>query len=124
LAFTRNLWVTSFDEFLKSPYFERKDIIGLVKLLRALIIDLILEQQQNTSKTAMLDDFVLYSAGVLLRLLHELFAVKDYVDPKEWDITEVKWKDVLKSQTFTPEIKKIISYMPECIPFEVRATLF
>jgi len=50
--------------------------------------------------------------------------VKDYVDPKEWDITEIKWKDVLASQSFTPEIKKIISYMPECIPFEVRATLF
>ena len=122
LAFTRNLWVTSFDEFIKSPYFERKDIIGLVKLLRALIIDLILEQKN--SKNSSLDDFVLYAAGVLLRLLHELFAVKDCVDPKEWDITEIKWKDVLASQSFTPEIKKIISYMPECIPFEVRATLF
>jgi hypothetical protein len=42
LAFTRNLWVTSFDEFLKSAYFERKDVVGLVQLLRALIIDLIL----------------------------------------------------------------------------------
>ena len=115
--------MTSFDEFLKTPYFERKDIIGLVKLLRALIIDLILEQKNN-SKSAMLDDFVLYASSVLLRLLHELFAVKDYVDPKEWDITEIKWKDVLNSQTFTPEIKQIINYMPECIPFEVRATLF
>jgi hypothetical protein len=66
----------------------------------------------------------LYSSGVLLRLLHELFAVKEYVDPKEWDINEVKWKDVLASQSFTPEIKKIINYMPQCIPFEVRATLF
>jgi len=46
LAFTRNLWITSFDEFIKSPYFERKDIIGLVKLLRALIIDLILSSQK------------------------------------------------------------------------------
>jgi len=50
--------------------------------------------------------------------------VKEYVDPKEWDINEVKWKDVLASQSFTPEIKKIINYMPQCIPFEVRATLF
>ena len=67
---------------------------------------------------------MLYASGVLLRLLHELFAVKDYVDPKEWDITEIKWKDILASQSFTTEKKKIISYMPECIPFEVRATLF
>lgn len=42
LAFTRNLWVTSFDEFLKSPYFERKDILGMVDVLRGLIIELIL----------------------------------------------------------------------------------
>jgi hypothetical protein len=56
--------------------------------------------------------------------LHELFAVKDFVDPKAWDITEIKWKDVLSASTFPPEIRKIIGYMPECIPFEVRATLF
>ena len=100
LAFTRNLWVTSFDEFIKNPYFERKDIIGMVKLLRALIIDLIIGEgstkRVSTQKTvALLDDFVLYSSSVLLRLLHELFAVKDYIDPKAWDITEIKWKDVL-----------------------------
>jgi len=47
LAFTRNLWVTSFDEFIKNPLFERKDIIGLVDLLRALIIDLILGENQS-----------------------------------------------------------------------------
>ena len=42
-----------------------------------------------------MDDFVIYSAGVLLRLLHELFAVKDYVDPKEWDIKEIKWTEII-----------------------------
>jgi len=76
------------------------------------------------SKTPLLDDFVLYSASVLLRLLHELFAVKDYVDPHAWDIKEINWREVLNSQTFPPEVKKIISHMPECIPFEVRAALF
>jgi hypothetical protein len=94
LAFTRNLWVTSFEEFLKNQYFERKDVIGMVQLLKALIIDLILESKQQQN---LLDDFVLYSAGVLLRLLHELFAIKDYIDPKAWDITEIKWKDILES---------------------------
>jgi hypothetical protein len=109
LAFTRNLWVTSFDEFLKNPLFERKDIMGLVDLLRALIIDLILGGEQGQPhKTGLLDDFVLYSSSVLLRLLHELFAVKDYVDPRAWDIKEVNWKQVLQSESFPPEIKKII----------------
>jgi hypothetical protein len=71
-----------------------------------------------------LDEFVLYSSSVLLRLLHENFAVKDYIDPKAWDIPEVNWKQILLSQQFPPEIKKIIAHLPECIPFDVRAALF
>ena len=67
---------------------------------------------------------MLYSSSVLLRLLHELFAIKDYVDPRAWDINEIKWKDILKQQVFPPEVKKIITYMPECIPFDVRAMFF
>ena len=72
----------------------------------------------------MLDEFVLYSSSVLLRLLHEQFAIKDYIDPSAWDIKEVNWPEILKTQTFPPEIKRIIQLMPECIPFDVRATLF
>jgi hypothetical protein len=80
--------------------------------------------KQKQASGGLLDDFVLYSSSVLLRLLHELFAVKDFVDPRAWDITEVNWADILKQATFPPEIKRIITQMPECIPFEVRATLF
>ena len=39
----------------------------------------------------LLDDFVLYSSSVLLKLLHEMFAVKDFVDPHAWDLNELKW---------------------------------
>ncbi len=65
----------------------------MVQLLRPLIIDLIMEGKQVT----MLDDFVLYSASVLLRLLHEQFAIADYIDPRAWDIKEIDWKAVLDS---------------------------
>ena len=94
LAFTRNLWVTSFEDFIKNPYFERKDIVGLTNLLKELIIDLIMVSKK---KLNVLDEFVLYSSSVLLRLLHEMFAIKDYIDPKSWDITQVKWKDYTES---------------------------
>lgn len=67
---------------------------------------------------------MLYSASVLLRLLHEHFARKDYVDPKVWDITEVNWQEVLQLPAFPAEVRRIVDCMPECIPFEVRATLF
>ncbi len=66
------------DEFIKGQYFEKKDVVEMVKLLRGLIIDLIREKQGAES---LLDEFVLYSASVLLRLLHEYFAVADYIDP-------------------------------------------
>lgn len=85
LAFTRNLWVSSFEDFLKNQYFERKDIIGMVNLLRSLIIDLIMVNKSRN----LLDEFVLYSSSVLLRLLHEMFAIKEFIDPKAWDITEI-----------------------------------
>lgn len=120
LAFTRNLWITSFEDFLKSQFFEKKDVVSMVGLLRTLIINLIMEAKRPN----LLDEFVLYSASVLLRLLHEYFAIKDYIDPKAWDIREIDWKEVLQSQSFPPEIRRVISYMPECIPFDVRATLF
>jgi hypothetical protein len=81
LAFTRSLWVTSFEEFLKSPLFERKDVVGLVQMLRPLIIDIVLSPNKTVA-----DEFTMHSASVLLRLLHELFAVKDFVDPSAWDI--------------------------------------
>ena len=121
LAFTRNLWVTSFDEFLRSAYFERKDVLGLVKLLRALIIDLVLGSPKAKHP---MDGFALYAASALLRLLHEQFAVADFVDPRAWDITEVDWAAELQRPAFSPEVTRIIGCMPECIPFEVRATLF
>jgi hypothetical protein len=106
LAFTRNLWVTSFEDFLKNQYFERKDVIGMVQLIRPLIIDLIMESGKNAkSQLNLLDEFVLYDSSVLLRLLHEMFAIKDFIDPKAWDINEINWNDVLKSQNFQPEIK-------------------
>ena len=113
--------MTSFEEFLKSQFFERSDVIGLVQLLKALIIDLILESQPQSN---LLDDFVLYSTSILLRLLHEQFAIKDYIDPKAWDLSDFNWPDILKSQQFNPHLKRIIQTMPQCIPFEVRATLF
>jgi len=91
LAFTRNLWITSFEDFLKSQFFEKKDVIGMINLLRSLIINLLMESKHHN----LLDEFVLYSSSILLRLLHEYFAIKDYIDPKAWDIKEVDWKEVL-----------------------------
>jgi hypothetical protein len=123
LAFTRNLWVSSFEDFLKNQYFERKDVLTMIQLLRELVINLILEKTTLHS-SSQLDDFVLYSSSVLLRLLHEYFAIKDYIDPSAWDIKQINWKDILEQQSFPPEIKKIIELLPECIPFDVRATLF
>jgi hypothetical protein len=83
--------LTSFEEFLKSPLFERKDVLGLVHLLRGIILDLIINNHKIKSKMTLLDDFVLYSSSVLLKLLHEMFAVKDFVDPHAWDLNEFKW---------------------------------
>lgn len=66
----------------------------MVKLLRAIIVDLIMN---NSSKKAnILDDFVTHSSSVLLKLLYEYFAIKDYIDPKAWDIKEIDWNKIIE----------------------------
>jgi len=41
IAFKANLWVSSFEEFLKNQYFDRNDVLSLVQLLKPLIVNLI-----------------------------------------------------------------------------------
>jgi hypothetical protein len=72
----------------------------------------------------MIDEFALMAASQLLHMLHEHFARKDYLDPSEWDLANYDWKAILEKNAFTREIVMIVNYMPECIPFNVRATLF
>jgi hypothetical protein len=74
----------------------------------------------------MLDEFVLSVGSALLRLLHEYFALEDYIQPSEWDLNHIKWSNVMKDPSILlrDEIGLIIRYMPECIPFDVRAMFF
>ena len=72
----------------------------------------------------MVDEFVLMAASQLLHLLHEQFARKEYIDPTEWDLHEYDWESIIQRNQFTREVVMIIRYMPQCIPFNVRATLF
>ena len=41
IAFKANLWVSSFEEFIKGQYFDRNDILNQVQLMKPLIINLI-----------------------------------------------------------------------------------
>ena len=74
----------------------------------------------------MLDEFVLSVGSALLRLLYEYFGLKDYIDPSEWELTHLNWASVVKDPSLLKrdDIRAIIRYMPECIPFDVRAAFF
>ena len=74
----------------------------------------------------MLDEFVVATASPLLRMLHEYFAFKEYLDPSEWDISGINWQKALQGDnaSIATEVKLIMRYMPECIPFEIRALFF
>ena len=41
LAFKQLLWISSFEDFIKNQYFDKKDILAIVDLLKPLIINLI-----------------------------------------------------------------------------------
>jgi len=92
IAFKTHLWVSSFEEFIKNQFFDRNDVLSLVNLLKPLIINLIQSMKQTSSnKLSLLDEFVVVSASPLLRMLHEYFAFKEYLDPSEWDINNINW---------------------------------
>ena len=75
---------------------------------------------------SLLDEFVVVTASPLLRMLHEYFAFADYLDPSEWDINQINWNRALAGDNaqISNDVKMIMRYMPECIPFEVRALFF
>lgn len=61
-------------------------------MIRNLVVDLLIGPGSQMGKLTVLDEFAIYAGSVLLRLLHEYFAIKDFIDPKEWDIKEIDWK--------------------------------
>ena len=82
--------------------------------------------KKTNGRLSLLDEFVIISSSALLRMLHEYFAIKEYIDPKEWDVSEINWAKALKVKENDEkrELHLIIRYMPECIPFDIRAMFF
>jgi hypothetical protein len=66
LAFKHNLWVSNLDEFVKSQYFDKTDILNLLSICKALIANLLkdaAELEQRKQQLALIDEFVLMSAS-------------------------------------------------------------
>ena len=131
LAFKHNLWVTSFEDFLKSDSFDKDDVKQMINLIKPLVCNLVedkvkMRKSGKAQQVSFLDEFVLSVSSGLLRLLHEYFAMQDFIDPSEWDLTHINWKKVLKEPALLQQDQMIlvIWYMPECIPFDVRAMFF
>ena len=99
LAFKHNLWVSNLDEFVKSQYFDKSDILFLVYLIKPMIANLLrnaAELEQRRKQLTIVDEFVLMAASQLLHLLHEQFARKEYIDPAEWDLHEYDWQSIMQ----------------------------
>jgi hypothetical protein len=66
LAFKHNLWVSNLDEFVKSQYFDKADILNLIRVCKPLIANLLKEAaelEQKKQQLALIDEFVLISAS-------------------------------------------------------------
>lgn len=126
LSFKASLWISSLEEFARNVYFDRHDIIELVNMLKPLIVNLIQGMEQSKGALSLLDEFVIVSASPLLRLTHDYFAVKDYIEPSVWDLESSVWQKALNGNDphATAQVRLIMRYMPECIPFDIRALFF
>jgi hypothetical protein len=79
--------------------------LALIALLKNIIVNLIgrqVELDQFLLKISVLDEFVLMTASQMLHLLHDYFALKEYIDPGEWNLHEFDWKKVTTQNFFTP----------------------
>lgn len=96
VAFKHNLWLSTFEDFVKGQYFMKSDVLSLIKLLKLLIVsylNLVLEGKKLTS----VEESAFQSSTQLLRLLHEYFGINSYIETEHWDLQDiVDWKEEMR----------------------------
>jgi hypothetical protein len=87
---------------------------------------LIKGMKKNNNRLCTLDDFVISGASALLRVMHEYFAFKEFIDSAEWELQDINWNLALDnpSENHKTDVRLLMQFMPECIPFDVRALFF
>ena len=71
-----------------------------------------------------MDKTILSTGANLIRLMHDIFVVDDFLDPEIFKIKEINWDSIIEQKAFTEPVMNLINYVPECVPFKVRALLF
>ena len=71
-----------------------------------------------------LDKYVLNAGSVLIRQMCDIFTVDNWISPDQFEIKEIDWDRILKKEMLTPDVMELINYLPECVPFKVRALVF
>ena len=84
------------DDFLVGKYFVREDVCRMIHLFKTLIMNLIMTERRTNT----LDEFVLYSGSVLLRILFNIFTFENFIPAKEWVIEDLDWKAIKKYEMF------------------------
>lgn len=67
---------------------------------------------------------IILSCSNLIWLMHDIFVVDWYIDPEIFRIKEVEWDLIITHKAFNEPVMNLINYIPECVPFKVRALLF
>ena len=96
MAFSRNLWISSIDDYITNPLFQKNDLSEIIKFLKTFILN-ILESENQTP----LDRHALTQTSLLLRKMHELFTYDEFIAREIFEIPNVNWKRVIEKREFS-----------------------
>jgi hypothetical protein len=56
--------------------------------------------------------------------MHDIFIVDDFINTDVFKINEIQWDNVIAGGQVGDQVRHLINYVPECVPFKVRALVF
>ena len=119
----RSLWISSIEEFNKETKFTKEDVINIVLVLKQFVVNTILSKRIKFE----LDKFIVRSGSSLIRMLYDMFNNELSIDDMNSDlfnIKDIEWEYITEIKDISEEINELVFFIPEWVPFNVRAIIF
>jgi hypothetical protein len=116
----RNLWIASVEDFASSEVFMKEDLVKIIYSMRAFVANSLLSERPLYD----MERTIITACSSLIRLMHDIFVIDSFIDPEIFKIKEVSWDMIITHLAFTEPVMNLINFIPECVPFKVRALLF
>lgn len=122
-SITRNLWISSIEDFNRETKFTKQDVIDILIVLKNFVVNTIIAKRLKFE----LDRFILRSGSSLIRLLYDMFINELEIDDMNTDlfyIDRIKWDLITEHSEINDTVFELVNSIPELVPFRIRALIF